>query len=90
VIWAEKSAHHSLVESVAAEGVTPLRRAASMNGASGALGRQLVQNSPSLAVALNWGTGSSFLNALVNALDKLHIVRGEIPRTAAQIEPVDF
>jgi hypothetical protein len=30
-----------------------------------------------LAVALNCGTGSSFLKALVNALDKLHIVRGE-------------
>jgi hypothetical protein len=28
-----------------------------------------------LAVALNWGTGSSFLNALVNAFDKLHMVR---------------
>jgi len=35
------------------------------------------ENSSSLAVALNCGTGSSFLNALVNAFDKLHIVRGE-------------
>jgi hypothetical protein len=26
---------------------------------------------------LNWGTGSSFLNALVKALDKLHMVRAE-------------
>jgi hypothetical protein len=30
-----------------------------------------------LAGALNCGTGSSFLNALVNTFDKLHIVRGE-------------
>jgi hypothetical protein len=29
------------------------------------------------AVALNCGMGSSFLKALVDALDKLHIVRGE-------------
>src|SRR5260370_36125064 len=29
------------------------------------------------AVALNWGTGSSSLNALVNAFDRLHIVRGK-------------
>jgi hypothetical protein len=29
---------------------------------------------PSLAVALNCGTGSSFLNALVNAFERLHIV----------------
>jgi hypothetical protein len=28
-----------------------------------------------LAVALNCGTGSSFLKALVNAFDKLHMVR---------------
>src|SRR5258708_15822989 len=32
---------------------------------------------PSLAVALNCGIGSSFLNALVKALDKLHMVRDE-------------
>src|SRR4029077_10923518 len=32
---------------------------------------------PSLAVALNCGTGSSFLNALVNAFDKLHMVLAE-------------
>ncbi len=32
---------------------------------------------PSLAVALNCGKGSSFLNALVKAFDRLHIVRGE-------------
>lgn len=35
------------------------------------------RHSPNLAVALNCGMGSSFLNALVNAFDKLHIVRGE-------------
>jgi Phage integrase family len=35
------------------------------------------RNSPSLAVALNCGTGSSLLKAPVNALDRLHIVRGE-------------
>jgi hypothetical protein len=29
---------------------------------------------PSLAVALNCGTGSSFLKALVKAFDKLHMV----------------
>src|SRR5882724_4913905 len=29
---------------------------------------------PALAVALNCGTGSSFLNALVNAFDRFHIV----------------
>ncbi len=33
------------------------------------------RNSPSFAVALNCGTGSSSLKALVNAFDKLHIVR---------------
>src|SRR5215469_11896459 len=33
-----------------------------------------LRNSPSLAVALNWGIGSSFLKALVKAFDKLHIV----------------
>jgi hypothetical protein len=32
---------------------------------------------PSLAVALNCGTGSSFLNALVKAFDKLHIILAE-------------
>jgi hypothetical protein len=36
-----------------------------------------LRNSPSLAVPLNCGMGSSFLNALVNAFDKLHIVRAE-------------
>jgi hypothetical protein len=35
------------------------------------------RNPPSLAVALNCGTGSRFLKALVNAFDRLHIVRGE-------------
>jgi hypothetical protein len=34
-------------------------------------------NAPSFAVALNWGMGSSSLNALVNAFERLHIVRGE-------------
>jgi hypothetical protein len=32
---------------------------------------------PSLAVALNCGTGSSFLNALVKAFDRLHMVLAE-------------
>jgi hypothetical protein len=36
-----------------------------------------LRNSPSLAVALNFGMGSSFLNALVNAFAKLHMVRAE-------------
>ena len=31
---------------------------------------------PSFAAALNCGIGSRLLNALVNALDRLHIVRG--------------
>src|SRR5579859_7716520 len=35
------------------------------------------RKAPSLAVALNCGTGSSFLNALVKAFDKLHIVLAE-------------
>jgi len=39
--------------------------------------RRWERSSPGFAVVLNWGTGLSFLNALVNALDKLHIVRGE-------------
>jgi hypothetical protein len=43
-----------------------------------------VRNSPSLAVALNCGMGSSFSNALVNAFDKLHIVRDETPGTPAR------
>jgi hypothetical protein len=34
------------------------------------------RNSPSFAVALNWGIGSSSLNAEVNALERLQIVRG--------------
>jgi hypothetical protein len=34
------------------------------------------RNSPSLAVALNCGMGSSCLNADVNALERLQIVRG--------------
>ena len=34
------------------------------------------RNEPRLAVALNCGIGSRSLNALVNALDKLHNVRG--------------
>jgi len=32
---------------------------------------------PNFAVALNCGIGSSFLNALVKALERLHIVRAE-------------
>jgi hypothetical protein len=28
-----------------------------------------------LAVVLNWGIGSSFLKALVNAFERLHLVR---------------
>src|SRR6185437_5297018 len=36
-----------------------------------------LRNSPSLAVALNCGTGSSFLKALVKAFERLHIVRAE-------------
>ena len=32
------------------------------------------RKAPSFAVALNCGTGSSFLNALVNAFERLHIV----------------
>ena len=35
------------------------------------------RNSPSLAVALNWGMGSSSLHALVKALHRLHRVRVE-------------
>ena len=35
------------------------------------------RNEPSLAVALNCGIGSSSLNALVKAFERLHIVRGE-------------
>jgi hypothetical protein len=34
------------------------------------------RNSPSLAVALNCGMGSNSLNAEVNALERLQIVRG--------------
>src|ERR1700731_2308855 len=34
------------------------------------------RNAPSFAVALNCGIGSSSLNADVNALDRLHMVRG--------------
>ena len=44
-----------------------------------------------MAVALNCGTGSSFLKALVNALDKLHIVRGrEFLVLRFKIQPVDI
>jgi hypothetical protein len=34
------------------------------------------RNSPSFAVALNCGIDSSFLNAEVNAFERLQIVRG--------------
>ena len=34
------------------------------------------KNGANLPVALNWGTGSSSLNADVKAFDRLHIVRG--------------
>ena len=34
------------------------------------------RNLPNLAVARNWGIGSSALNADVNAFDRLHMVRG--------------
>jgi methionine synthase I (cobalamin-dependent) len=34
------------------------------------------RNGPSFAVALNCGIGSKLLKELVNALDRLHIVRG--------------
>jgi hypothetical protein len=48
-----------------------------MNGPNLDYAGSWARKPPSLAVALNCGTGSSFLNALVNAFDKLHIVRGE-------------
>src|SRR6478735_6427235 len=35
------------------------------------------REAPNFAVALNCGTGSSFLKALVKAFDRLHMVRGE-------------
>ncbi len=35
------------------------------------------ESRPNLAVALNCGIGSSFLNALVKALERLHMVRAE-------------
>ncbi len=38
-----------------------------------------VRNSPSLAVALKCGIGSSFLDVLAKAFDRLHIVRAENP-----------
>jgi hypothetical protein len=37
------------------------------------------KNAPSSAVALNCGMGSSVLNVLVKAFDRLHIVRGRDP-----------
>ncbi len=36
------------------------------------------RNSPNLAVALNRGIESSFLNAEVNAFERLHNVRGSL------------
>ena len=46
---------------------------------------------PSLAVALNCGTGSSFLKALVKALDRLHMVRAEnCGYCGLEVEPVDL
>ncbi len=35
---------------------------------------RISRNSPSLAVALNWGMGSSSLNAEVNAFERLQMV----------------
>jgi hypothetical protein len=34
------------------------------------------ESPPGFAVALYWGIGSNSLNALVNAFDRLHMVRG--------------
>jgi len=39
-------------------------------------GRTACRNPASFAVASYWGIGSSSLNALVNAFDKLHMDRG--------------
>jgi hypothetical protein len=50
---------------------------ATLNGPNFDYAGNWFRNSPSLAVALNCGIGSSFLKALVNALDKLPIVRPE-------------
>jgi hypothetical protein len=52
----------------------PFSVVATMNGPNLDYAGSWARNSPNLAVALNCGTGSSFLKALVNAFDKLHIV----------------
>jgi hypothetical protein len=48
---------------------------ATQNGPNLDYAGNCTRKAPSFAVALNCGTGSSFLNALVNAFDRLHIVR---------------
>jgi hypothetical protein len=54
----------------------PLRVMATQNGPNFDYAGNCARKPPSFAVALNCGIGSSFLKALVNAFDKLHIVRG--------------
>lgn len=49
------------------------------------------RKAPSFAVALNCTTGSSFLNALVKAFEKLHMVlAANSGYCGLEIEPVDF
>jgi hypothetical protein len=50
---------------------------ATINGSSLDYAGSWERKPPSLAVALNCGTGSSFLKALVKAFDKLHMVLAE-------------
>jgi len=48
-----------------------------MNGPNLDYAGSWARKPPSLAVALNCGTGSSFLKALVKAFDSLHMVLAE-------------
>jgi hypothetical protein len=56
---------------------TRFRMMATLNGPNLDYAGNCARKPPSLAVALNCGTGSSFLKALVKALDRLHMVRAE-------------
>lgn len=61
------------------EPADPFGAMANQNGLNLDYSGSCARKPPSLAVALNCGTGSRFLKALVKAFDRLHMVRGETP-----------
>lgn len=55
----------------------PFRVMATLNGPNLDYAGSWARKPPNFAVALNCGIGSSFLNALAKALERLHMVRAE-------------